>query len=1260
MFTHLHTHTEYSLLDGLSTIPDLVARAKALGQDALAITDHGNLHGALQFYEEARANGIKPIIGLEGYVAPGSRFDRGAASRTPFHLTLLAQNETGYRNLLKLSTASHLEGFYYRPRVDRELLEQHNEGLIALSACPSGEVRTALKEEREPDAREALGWYSDVFRGRYYVELQEHGQEKFSRLNPRLVSLARDLDLPLVLTNDSHYTAPEQEHPHDVLLCIGTNSTIHETDRMKLEGGTFYLRSEQEMRALMPELPEACDATARIAEQVDIRLDFGRTLLPDPGIPEGMTADDYLRRLCEEGLERRYHDPGEAQRERLHYELEVIAETGFAEYILIVRDIARFAHEQRIPMGVRGSAAASIVLYCLDVTDIEPTQYRLVFERFLNPERREMPDVDFDFADDRREEVIRYAAERYGRDRVAQIVTFGTLGAKAAIRDSGRALGMSYGEVDRVARLVPNSLGITLKRALDEVEDLRRAAEEDESVNELLDTARSLEGVARHASTHAAGIVISREPLVDVVPLQRATSNRDEDEQTLPTTQYDMNDVAKIGLLKLDFLGLANLTILGRAADLIGEHIGEPLDLETIPDGDEATADLLREGRTFGVFQLEGSGMRRWVTELQPRDIRELAAMIALYRPGPMEHIPRYIEVKHGRAAPHYPHEDLAGVLDETYGVITYQDQVLEIARTFAGYSLGHADVMRKAMGKKIPEVMLAERDRFVDGAIANGYERRLAEQLFDMIEPFAGYAFNKAHAFSYGVIAYRTAWLKAHYPVQFMTAVLMAAGAHPTGSQERIAAAIAECLRLGISVLPPNVNRSGVNFAIERAGNPATGEEPAIRFGMAQIKNVGTAAVEGLVAERDKGGPFGSVEDFARRINARDCNRRVLESLAKAGALDCLGGDGVDRSAIVFGVDRILTVAQEAQRQRDTGQTSMFDLFGDEVDTPLPALELEAVATPQRELLGWERELLGAYVSAHPFREAAQGLAEYVTHQTPELTADLAGLEAVVAGMVTGVRRLTTRQGKAFAAVTIEDLSGAAELTVWPDSYEEHQKLLAHGNVLLTKVEVRERGDRLTLAVAALTAYDQDAGRPLAFDPSQFVPSRGRRRRRAADRNGANGNGAAPHLEAVPPMPDAVANGNGAAANAAPPGDARQAPSTNGARRTGGSNGTRPRQGPPREGPERLWILLEESADIGADRRRLGKIVQLLEAHPGAQPVEIEVLAQDGRSERLRLPPVADIEALLPELKPLLGVLGSTARAGAEESAALATAEAI
>ena len=1233
MFTHLHTHTEYSLLDGMSTIPDLVTRAKALGQDALAITDHGNLHGALQFYEEARRQELNPIIGLEGYVAPGSRLERNPAQRTPYHLTLLAQNETGYRNLLQLSTASHLEGFYYRPRMDRELLAKHSEGLIALSACPSGEVMNALKEEREPDAREALGWYADTFPGRYYVELQEHGQEQFSRLNPRLVSLARDLDLPLVLTNDSHYTVAEQQHAHDVLLCIGTNATIHETNRMKLEGGTFYLRSEEEMRSLLPELPEASDATARIAEQVDIRLDFGRTLLPDPGIPEGMTPGEHLRQLCEEGLERHYDRPGEEQRERLRYELSVIEETGFVEYILIVRDIALFAREQGIPMGVRGSAAASIVLYCLAVTDIEPTQYRLVFERFLNTERREMPDVDFDFADDRREEVIRYAAERYGHDRVAQIVTFGTLGPKAAIRDSGRALGMSYGDVDRVARLIPNSLGITLDEALDEVEELRNSVDEDPNVRQLLDTARDLEGVARHASTHAAGVVISREPLVGLVPLQRATSSRDDDEQMLPTTQFDMNDVAKIGLLKLDFLGLANLTILGKAAELIGEQLGEPLELDAIPDGDEATAELLKEGRTFGVFQLEGGGMRRYVTELQPRDIRELAAMIALYRPGPMEHIPRYVEVKHGRAEPQYPHEDLAGLLDETYGVITYQDQVLEIARTFAGYSLGQADVMRKAMGKKIPAVMLAEREGFVEGAIAKGYEQRLAEQLFDLIEPFAGYAFNKAHAFSYAVIAYRTAYLKAHYPAQFMAAVLMAAGAHPTGAQERIAAAIGECTRLGIEVRQPNVNHSQLNFAIEHDA----GAQLAIRFGLAQVKNVGAGAVEGLIAEREADGVFASIEDFARRVNARDCNRRVLESLAKAGALDCLADEQTDRSAIVYGVDRILTVAQEAQRQRETGQTSMFDLFGDEVDTPLPALELEPVRTPQRELLGWERELLGTYVSAHPFREASQRLAPFVTHQTAELTADLAGHEVAIAGTVTSVRKLTTRQGKAFAAVTVEDLGGAAELTVWPDSYEQHRELLVHGNVLLAKVGVRERGDRLTLAVEALAAYDQEAGAPLAFDPMKFVPTRGQQRRwRGGARPGPQRDGGRPRLEAVPSSADGPAtNGNGASSRSE-------------------------REAAPSDGPPRLWISIEETTDVGADTRRLAKVIGLLGGRPGEQLVELQVRTRDGRAEVLRLPPVADIDAVIPELKRLLGVLGRAEHAGAAEGATLAAVEAV
>ena len=1243
MFAHLHTHSEYSLLDGMSTIPDLVGRAKALGQNAIAITDHGALYGALKFYEEARANDLNPIIGLEAYVAPGSRLERNPAERTPYHLTLLAQNETGYRNLLRLSSASHLEGFYYRPRVDRELLAAHHEGLIALSACPSGEVLTALQEDRDDAAREALGWYRDLFAGRYYVELQDHGQEQFTRYTPKLVELARELELPMVLTNDSHYTTPEQEHPHDILLCIGTNSTVHETNRMKLEGGSFYLKSEDEMRALMPELPEASDETARIAEQVDIRIDFGRTLLPDPGIPAGATAESHLRDLSEQGLRERYPHATTEQRERLDYELSVIAETGFNEYILIVRDIARFARERGIPMGVRGSAAASMVLHCLDVTDIEPTQYRLVFERFLNPERREMPDVDFDFADDRREEVIRYAAERYGRERVAQIVTFGTLGAKAAIRDSGRALGMSYGDVDRLARLVPNMLGVTLDGALADVEELQAAYEGEPAARELLDTARALEGVARHASTHAAGIVISREPLVEVAPLQRATSDRSDEAETLPTTQYDMNDVAKIGLLKLDFLGLANLTILGKAAELIDGG----LDLESIPDGDEAAAQLLAEGRTFGVFQLEGGGMRRWVQELQPSDIRELAAMIALYRPGPMEHIPRYIDVKYGRAEAHYPHEDLATVLDETYGVITYQDQVLEIARIFAGYTLGQADVMRKAMGKKIASVMLAERERFIGGAIEKGYEQRLAEQLFDLIEPFAGYAFNKAHAFSYAVIAYRTAWLKAHYPVEFMTAVLMAAGAHPTGAQDRIAAAIAECARLGIEVLPPNVNESEQNFRI--AAHASEDSAGSIRFGLAQIKTVGQGAVEGLLAVREEDGPFASIEDFARRVDPRDCNRRVLEALAKAGALDPLlrRDRGEDRSAVVFGVDRILTVAQEALRQRETGQTSMFDLFGTEVDTPLPALELEAVRTPEREIGEWERELLGTYVSSHPFRQSAQGLSQWITHQTTELTADLSGQEAIVAGMVTGIRRLTTRQGKAFAAVTVEDLGGTAELTIWPDRYEEQQHRLVQGNVLLAKVEVRERGDRLTIAVEELAPYDQDLGRPIEFEPSKFTVTRGARRR-GRQRNGAasagapngrgpngsgpggpggggpNGGGPGPRLHAVPSNTDDAPNG------ATP-------------------NGGSPRELPaaPVDGPARLHIAMEETADVAADRRRLGRIVRLLAEHPGNEPVELLVVARDGTQTPLTLSPVADIDALVGALRPLLGVLGRAERAG-------------
>jgi DNA polymerase-3 subunit alpha len=1231
MFAHLHTHTEYSLLDGLSKIPDLVSRAAEMGQEALAITDHGALHGAIEFYEAATSAGVKPIIGIEAYVAPGSRFEKDPKQRWPYHLTLLAQNEVGYRNLLQLSSASHLEGFYYRPRMDRELLEAHSEGLIALSGCPSGELMMALREDDETRAEGVLGWFSDVFKDRYYIELMSHGIEEFEPLYPRLIELSKRFDLPTVLTNDSHYTDSPQHRAHEVLLCIGSNSTIHDEGRFRLNGDTFYLRSEAEMRTLFPDLPEAADNTWRIAEQTEIELSFEQAALPDPGVPSGKSAREYLRELCEQGVRRRYSRPTDEHWERLRYELDVVAQTGFDEYMLIVADLARFAREQRIPMGVRGSAAASIVLYALDITDIEPLQHNLVFERFLNPERIGMPDVDFDFADDRREEVIRYAAERYGRDRVAQICTFGTLGAKAAIRDTGRALGMDFGAADRVARMVPDQLNIALDDALQQSSELRSAYDDEAQTRELVDTARQLEGVSRHSSTHAAGVVITREPLVDVVPLQRPT-RKDADEDSLPTTQYAMAEIEKLKLLKIDFLGLTNLTILGRAVDMILEHRGEAIDLMALPDGDEATIELLGEGETFGVFQMESAGMRRYVMELKPQNIAELAAMVALFRPGPMEHIPTFIDAKHGRVAPHYLHEDLADILDETYGVITYQDQVLHIARRFAGYTLGQAEVMRKAMGKKIASMMVEERERFIDSVEATGYDRKLAEKLFDLIEPFAGYAFNKAHAVCYGTIAYQTAYLKAHYPAEYMAAVLTASG----GSQERIAAAIAECTRLGVEVMPPDVNHSRSNFAL----GPGPDGTEVIRFGLSQIKNVGAGGIEGLIAEREENGPFKNVEDFARRINARDLNRRVLESLAKAGALDSLG----DRGQIFHSVERILRLAQEEQKLRETGQTSMFDLFGAEVDTPLPALELVDVEVPEAQLLAWEKEVLGTYVSAHPFREAAKHLDDYVTNHAVEVTAELAGTEVMVAGIVQGTRSLMTRQGKPFAAMVLEDLSGTIELTIWPDSHERLQSLLVEGNVLLARANVRSRNERLTVAVEELWPYDAESGELITT--AAGVPARPNDQRAAAAQpsNGRRPQQSPRAPVAPPPGPPRPPTPPG------PPG-ARLRPVPNSSELAAGESEANAMEQPVTTGPRRLLIRMEETTDQGADRRRLAKLCSALRAYPGELPVELQVFCGDALRGRVELREhhveATMLQELLGELNQLLGVLGSATEAG-------------
>ncbi|MQC25380.1 MAG: DNA polymerase III subunit alpha [Chloroflexi bacterium] len=1229
MFTHLHTHTEYSLLDGLSKIEPLVKRAKELGQDALAITDHGAMYGAIEFYETARKHGIKPILGIEAYVAPGSRFDKDPKNRWPHHLTLLAENETGYRNLLKLSSAAHLEGFYYRPRMDKELLAAHSEGLIALSGCASGEFMSALREDDPKKAMEVAGWYSDVFKGRYYLETMEHGIEKFSALMPEVFRIAKEMGLPSVVTNDSHYTGPDDHHAHEVLLCIGSNSTIHDEKRFKLDGDTFYLRSESEMRSLFPDHPEAADHTAEIAERVNIDITFGRTMLPDPGVPAGTTAREWLRELCEEGLYRRYSDVTGEIRERLAYELDVVGQTGFDEYMLIVRDIAHFAKRTGIRMGVRGSAASSIILYTLDVTDIDPLAFGLVFERFLNPERLSMPDVDFDFADDQREAVIRYTVEKYGRDHVAQICTFGTMGAKAAIRDTGRALGMDFSAADRIARLIPDVLNISLGEALKQSNELQQAYEAEPDVRELVDTARSLEGVARHSSTHAAGVVISSQPLTDVVPLQRATSKDADADTAVPTTQYPMGDIEKIGLLKIDYLGLTNLTILGRAVELIEARRGERVDLLQLPDGDAATAEILGAGETFGVFQMESAGMRRYVMELKPQNVRELSAMVALFRPGPLEHIPRYIDVKHGRAEAYYPHENLRPILEETYGVITYQEQVLQIARTFAGYSLGQADVMRKAMGKKIASVMLEERERFLAGMKAQGYDDRLGNDLFDLIEPFAGYAFNKAHAVCYGSIAYQTAYLKAHYTAEYMAAVLQAAN----GNHDRIAQGIAECHRLGIPVLAPDVNRSQANFTIEALPD---GRE-AIRYGLSQVKNVGHGGVDSLIAEREDKGDFAHIEDFARRVNAREVNKRVLESLAKAGAFDSLG----DRASIISGVDRLLSLAQQEQKLRETGQTSMFDLFGAQVDTPLPALELETVVIPQQQMLAWEKELLGTYISEHPFSLAARHLSPYITHQAAEVTGELAGQDAIVAGMVTNVRALATRQGKAFAAVTIEDLSGQVEVTVWADAYEKYKQagVLFEGNIVLVKASIRPRGDRVSVGVLELSAYDAEGGRLASdFNASKFQVRSGGR------------SGYAVREGAPPPYRGGSGPGGrpseGAHDNAGTP---HSRPDLRVVER--GDDG----------GPEAAAPPPAPRRDEAADLRRLSRILAALDETPGDLPVELRIKRRSGdliRFERGAVSAEA-IERLVPRLKGLLGVLGDAREAGADDVAVASTAEA-
>ena len=1055
MFTHLHVHTEYSLLDGMCRITQLVAKAKELGMDSLAITDHGVMYGVIEFYQAAREAGIKPIIGCEAYIAPDSHLNRNAGDKNNYHLVLLAKNLTGYQNLIQLATKAQLEGFYYKPRMDKKLLEQHHEGLIALSACIGAEIPQLILNGRLQEAKEAALWYKQTFDD-FYLEIERHPIPELEQINQVLIAMSNELDIPMVATNDVHYVNREDASAHDLLMCIGTNTTIYDDKRMKMAGDFFYLRSPEEMAELYRDIPQALENTERIAGMCNLELEFGRLHLPQTELPEGKTADQFLADLCHENLSRYYPQPTEEIKQRLDYELEVIKQTQFANYFLVVWDIISFTKKHDILFGVRGSAAASIVLHCLGITAIDPIESKLVFERFLNVERKEMPDIDLDFQDDRRDEVISYVSQKYGQDHVAQIITFGTLGAKAAIRDVGRALGMPYGDVDRVARLVPYSPTMTLERALNENAEFKNIYHEDAIVHNLVDSAKRVEGIARHASTHAAGVVISEEPLTNYVPLQGGSR---VNSQESVMTQFSMGDIAQIGLLKMDFLGLANLTILGKAREIIHQEHGVDIDLHHIPMDDARTFELLSSGETTGVFQLEGAGMRRYIKELKPNTFSDIAAMVALYRPGPMEHIPTFIKAKHGIEPIHYPHPALSNILEETYGVIVYQDQVLFIVRDFAGYSLGQADIFRKAMGKKIPEVMKQQRRHFVAGAKKNGFSAEVATGVFDLIEPFAGYAFNKAHSVSYALIAYQTAYLKANYPAEYMTAFLTI----QAGQLEKVATAIAECRRLGIMVKPPDINRSQVTFSIERDGGA-----PAIRFGLAAIKNVGAGAVEPIIAERDKGGEFKSIEDLCRRCDLRSVNRRVMESLIKAGTLDSLG----NRGTLLNNVNRILSLAQREQRLRETGQSTMFDLWGEATPVPMPSLDLEAADISTKEKLGWEKELTGVYLSEHPFNSVAGKVASGNTTLCGQIDAELADQTVVVAGMVASVRNLLTRDGRPFASTVLEDLDGQVEVMVWPRVYADTTDLWQEGNILLVEGKVRIRDDRVQLSCDRVRRY--------------------------------------------------------------------------------------------------------------------------------------------------------------------------------------------
>jgi DNA polymerase-3 subunit alpha len=1043
-FVHLHVHSEYSLLDGACRVDRLCRRTAEDGAPAVALTDHGVMYGAMEFYYAARDTSLTPIIGCEAYIAPRGRFDRTV--REEAHVTLLAADLIGYRNLTALISKGFLEGYYYKPRIDLDLLAKHHDGLIVLSGCMSGMVAAPLLKNDYETAVKNAKTYVDIFGDRFYIEVMRHGMPEEEAINTGLIKVARQLNVPIVATNDSHYLEQRDAPAHDVLLCIGTGKTVSDTTRMKFYSDQFYVKSAEEMYELWSDLPEACENTVKIANRVDIKIPEKIFHLPQFPVPEEAseperTAESYLRDICEVGLIDRYGAERAANdaalRTRLDYELNVINTMGFASYFLIVWDFIKYARDHDIPVGPgRGSAVGSVASYCLKITDLDPLKFNLFFERFLNPERISMPDIDTDFCVDRRDEVIAYVTEKYGKDRVAQIVTFGTMAARAAVRDAGRALGVPLPDVDKIAKMIPSGPGgLSIEQALEQIPELKMASAGSPQIRKLLDTARDIEGLARNAGTHAAGVVISAGPLIDYTPLVKFNDGG-------VNTQFDMIWVEKIGLLKMDFLGLRNLTVMNSAVAEIRRTVDGNFDLAKIADDDRKTYEMLSRGETMGVFQFESDGMKRVCTELKPSRFEDVIALVALYRPGPMEWIPQYISNKHGRTKPKYLHPKLEPILAETYGVAVYQESVMQMARDIAGFSMGEADELRKVVGKKQKEKIPQYRKKFIDGAKATSdIDADLADKIFAFIEPFAGYGFNKSHAAAYGWIAYQTAFLKANHPLQYLCALMTSV----KDKTDKLVEYIDEAKKMGITVLPPDVNESLIDFAV-------VGDRT--RFGLAAIKGVGEGAVRSIIETRETDGKFTDLFDLAKRVDSKAVNRRVFEALVKCGALDGLPGNRAQKLA---GLDVALDLAAHATREKELGQVSLFGDASEHAPALTPVLPL-VPAPSTRETLAWEKETLGIFVSGHPLADVQNLL----VRSGATLIKDLREVEddafVQIAGMVTSVRRTLTKSGQQMLIAQLEDTSGAVDVVVFSKMYPLVQGLFSEDEILIVKGRLRFR----------------------------------------------------------------------------------------------------------------------------------------------------------------------------------------------------------